>query len=114
SAASGGASASPTTRTPTAPSTPQRRPRTGGGSAVLAFAGDVHFEGSAARALSGHVGSAFGVLRSADLAVVNLETAVTDRGSSQPKEFTFRAPAAAFGVLKRAGVDAVTVANNHG
>jgi poly-gamma-glutamate capsule biosynthesis protein CapA/YwtB (metallophosphatase superfamily) len=54
------------------------------------------------------------VLRSADLAVVNLETAVTDRGSAQPKEFTFRAPAAAFGVLERAGVDAVTIANNHG
>jgi poly-gamma-glutamate synthesis protein (capsule biosynthesis protein) len=81
---------------------------------VLAFAGDVHFEGSAARALSGHLGSAFAVLRSADLAVLNLETAVTDRGSAQPKEFTFRAPAAAFGVLERAGVDAVTIANNHG
>jgi poly-gamma-glutamate synthesis protein (capsule biosynthesis protein) len=39
---------------------------------------------------------------------------VTDRGTAQPKEFTFRAPAAAFGVLKRAGIDAVTVANNHG
>jgi poly-gamma-glutamate capsule biosynthesis protein CapA/YwtB (metallophosphatase superfamily) len=81
---------------------------------ALAFAGDVHFEGTAANALSGHVGSAFGVLRAADLAVLNLETAVTTRGNAQPKEFTFRAPAAAFGVLKRAGVDAVTVANNHG
>jgi poly-gamma-glutamate synthesis protein (capsule biosynthesis protein) len=80
----------------------------------LAFAGDVHFEGSAASALSGRVGSAFGVLRSADLSVVNLETAVTDRGDRQPKEFTFRAPARAFGVLEQAGVDAVSIANNHG
>jgi poly-gamma-glutamate capsule biosynthesis protein CapA/YwtB (metallophosphatase superfamily) len=100
---------SPTTRAPTAPNA-----SSGGKSVVLAFAGDVHFEGSSARALSGHVGSAFGVLRSADLAVVNLETAITDRGTAQPKEFTFRAPAAAFGVLRRAGVDAVTIANNHG
>ena len=98
----------------TAPSAPAAGPRSGGGSAVLAFAGDVHFEGSAAAALSGHVGSAFSVLREADLAVVNLETAVTGRGTAQPKEFTFRAPAAAFGVLQRAGVDAVTIANNHG
>jgi Bacterial capsule synthesis protein PGA_cap len=112
-AASAAGEASPTARTPTAPS-PTSRPRSGGGRAVLAFAGDVHFEGSAARALSGHVGSAFTVLRSADLAVLNLETAVTDRGTAQPKEFTFRAPAAAFGVLERSGVDAVTIANNHG
>jgi Bacterial capsule synthesis protein PGA_cap len=106
--------ASATVRTTTAPSAPRSPSRSGGGSVELAFAGDVHFEGGAARALSGHVGSAFGVLRSADLAVVNLETAVTGRGTAQPKEFTFRAPAAAFGVLERAGVDAVTIANNHG
>jgi poly-gamma-glutamate synthesis protein (capsule biosynthesis protein) len=85
-----------------------------GGPAVLAFAGDVHFEGSSRAALSGRVGSAFGVLRDADLAMVNLETAITDRGTPQPKQFTFRAPAAAVGVLKQAGVDVVSVANNHG
>jgi poly-gamma-glutamate synthesis protein (capsule biosynthesis protein) len=82
---------------------------------ILAFAGDTHFEGAAGASLNGgRVGSAFDVLRRADLAVVNLETAVTDRGTAQPKEFTFRAPATAFGVLKRAGIDAVTIANNHG
>jgi poly-gamma-glutamate capsule biosynthesis protein CapA/YwtB (metallophosphatase superfamily) len=91
-----------------------RTPRTGGGTATLAFAGDVHFEGSSAAALSGRIGSAFGMLRGADLSVVNLETAVTDRGTPQPKEFTFRAPASAFGMLERAGVDAVSIANNHG
>jgi Bacterial capsule synthesis protein PGA_cap len=113
---SGGSSgsATATARTPAPAASSSGARRSGGGSAVLAFAGDVHFEGSSARALSGHVGSAFGVLRSADLAVVNLETAVTDRGTAQPKEFTFRAPAAAFGVLERGGVDAVTIANNHG
>jgi poly-gamma-glutamate synthesis protein (capsule biosynthesis protein) len=95
-------------------SAPARSRRSGGGSAELAFAGDVHFAGSAGSALSGHLGSAFGVLRSADLAVLNLETAITDRGTPQPKEFTFRAPPRAVAVLRQAGVDAVSVANNHG
>ena len=74
----------------------------------------MHFEGSAAAALSGRLGSAFGVLRSADLSVLNLETAITDRGTPQPKDFTFRAPPRAVTVLRQAGVDAVSVANNHG
>jgi poly-gamma-glutamate capsule biosynthesis protein CapA/YwtB (metallophosphatase superfamily) len=101
--------------TTTATSTAPAARTSGGGSVTLAFAGDIHFEGTAGASLSGgRVGSAFGVLRRADLAVVNLETAVTERGTAQPKEFTFRAPASAFGVLRRAGVDAVTIANNHG
>ena len=52
-------------------------------------------------------------LAAADLSVVNLETAVTTRGTPQAKEFTFRAPPAAFQALKGAGVDVVTMANNH-
>jgi hypothetical protein len=100
----------------TTAASPAPAPRaSGGGPVTLAFAGDVHFEGSAGASLGGgRLGSAYGVLRRADFAVVNLETAVTERGTAQPKEFTFRAPAAAIGVLKRAGVDAVTLANNHG
>jgi poly-gamma-glutamate synthesis protein (capsule biosynthesis protein) len=80
----------------------------------LAFAGDVHFEGSSAAALDDGVGSAAEVLRAADLAFVNLETAVTDGGNRQPKQYAFRAPARAFDVLRDAGVDAVSMANNHG
>ncbi len=53
-------------------------------------------------------------LAAADLSIVNLETAVTTRGRPQPKEFTFRAPPKAFTALKAAGVDVVTMANNHG
>lgn len=87
---------------------------TGPGRVVLAFAGDVHFEGSSAAALSGDLGSAAAVLARADLAVVNLETAVTTRGQAQAKAFTFRAPPKAMGVLRAAGIDVVTVANNHG
>src|SRR5918992_1298161 len=53
------------------------------------------------------------LLRAADLAVVNLECAVSDRGAPVAKEYTFRGPPAAFVGVARAGVDAVSVANNH-
>jgi poly-gamma-glutamate synthesis protein (capsule biosynthesis protein) len=54
------------------------------------------------------------VLKAADLAMVNLETAITERG--QPvagKNFHFRSPAESFVALKAAGVDVVNMANNH-
>jgi poly-gamma-glutamate synthesis protein (capsule biosynthesis protein) len=81
---------------------------------TLAFAGDVHFEGSAAAAAGGDLGTAGRLLARADLAVVNLETAVTERGQAEPKQYSFRAPARAVAGLRRAGVDAVSIANNHG
>jgi poly-gamma-glutamate synthesis protein (capsule biosynthesis protein) len=91
---------------------PESRPVT------LAFGGDVHFEGVISGRLARDPGTALGpiasVLKRADIAVVNLETAVTDRGTPAPKEFTFRAPASAFAALKAAGVDAANMANNHG
>ena len=86
------------------------------GSITLAFAGDVNFSGRTARLL-GHPATSFGpiatVLRSADFAAVNLETAVTGRGTPQPKTYHFRAPPAAFTALRDAGIDLVTMANNH-
>jgi poly-gamma-glutamate capsule biosynthesis protein CapA/YwtB (metallophosphatase superfamily) len=86
------------------------------GSIMLAFAGDVNFAGRTARLL-GDPATAFGpitaVLRSADLAAVNLETAITGGGTPQPKTYHFRAPAAAFTALRDAGIDLVTMANNH-
>jgi poly-gamma-glutamate capsule biosynthesis protein CapA/YwtB (metallophosphatase superfamily) len=86
------------------------------GTITLAFAGDVNFAGRTARLL-GDPASSFGpisaVLRSADLAAVNLETAVTGRGTPQPKTYHFRAPPAAFTALRDAGIDLVTMANNH-
>ena len=55
---------------------------------TLAFAGDVHFTGRTA-ALLDNPATTFGpvssVLRSADLTMVNLETAVTNGGMLQPK-----------------------------
>jgi poly-gamma-glutamate capsule biosynthesis protein CapA/YwtB (metallophosphatase superfamily) len=53
-------------------------------------------------------------LKRADIAMVNLETAVTDRGTPADKTYTFRAPASAFRALRVGGVDVATVANNHG
>jgi poly-gamma-glutamate synthesis protein (capsule biosynthesis protein) len=85
---------------------------------VLAFGGDVHFEGSLERRLVGDARDALApiapVLSSADVAVVNLETAVTNGGTPTPKAFTFRAPATAFAALRGAGVDVASLANNHG
>jgi hypothetical protein len=85
---------------------------------TLAFGGDVHFEGAIESRLAANPATALGpianVLRRADLAVVNLETAITERGTPAPKDFTFRAPPSALTALKAAGVDVATMANNHG
>jgi poly-gamma-glutamate capsule biosynthesis protein CapA/YwtB (metallophosphatase superfamily) len=81
---------------------------------TLAFAGDVHFAGTSASALTKGLGSGAAPLAKADVAVVNLETAITDGGAQATKEFSFRAPASALKTLKAAGIDAANVANNHG
>ena len=86
------------------------------GPVTIAFAGDVHFASFLADRLA-HPRTALGpmrrILSSADLSIVNLETAVTERGAPQPKDYVFRAPPSAFTALKDAGVDVVTMANNH-
>ncbi len=71
---------------------------------TLAFGGDVHFEGTVGRLLAGGDGLAAlrPVLGSADVAVVNLETAITDRGTEQPKIYHFRTSPAALTTLERA------------
>lgn len=83
---------------------------------TLAFAGDVHFAGRIRSRLDDPAtafGQAAAALRAADLTMVNLETAITERGAEEPKTFTFRAPASAFTALRAAGVDVATMANNH-
>jgi poly-gamma-glutamate capsule biosynthesis protein CapA/YwtB (metallophosphatase superfamily) len=93
-------------------------------SVTLAFAGDVHFEGGVATLLDRRdatLGPMASALRSADVAVVNLESALTSGGSPAPKEledpsrrYWFRSPPSALALLQRSGVDAVSLANNHG
>ena len=58
-------------------------------------------------------GSITSVLKSVDFAAVNLETAITSRGRPQPKTYHFATTPAAFTALRDAGVDLVTIANNH-
>ena len=86
------------------------------GTLTLAFGGDVHFEDylrPLARDPHG-LDQLRSTLGAADLSMVNLETAITQRGTKIGKEFHFRAPASALDTLASAGVDAVAMANNHG
>ena len=94
------------------------------GKVTLAFAGDVHFQLNLAALLDhprGALGPITRTLEAADLTMVNLESAITDRGAPEAKElevpsqrFYFRTSPAALDVLAAAGVDVVTMANNHG
>ena len=130
-----GASAPP----PTAPGDPldsttieARGPLGSGQPVTFAFAGDTHFvdqwdtEGGAdytgipvladqLRADPARVlGPITPVLSGADLAMVNLETAITERGEPVAgKAYHFRSSAESFLALKAAGVDVVNMANNH-
>jgi poly-gamma-glutamate synthesis protein (capsule biosynthesis protein) len=87
------------------------------GSITLAFAGDVNFAERTADRLAADPATVFGAaaagLAAADLTMVNLETAIATGGEPEPKSFTFRAPPAALGALRQAGVDVASMANNH-
>ena len=91
--------------------------RSGNRSLTLAFAGDIHFQ-SHLRPLLDEPESALAPIRpelsEADLTIANLETAVTTRGEPEDKQFTFRTSPRAFDALAAAGVDVVSMANNHG
>lgn len=83
---------------------------------TLVFAGDVHFMDRTATLLK-NPATAFGPIASqlsaADLTIVNLETAITSRGTAEPKTYHFRTTPVAIDALKAAGIDAVSIANNH-
>jgi hypothetical protein len=53
------------------------------------------------------------VLAQADVAVANLEGTLSRRGTPEPKEFTFRGDPSSAAGMARAGMDVVSVANNH-
>ncbi len=91
------------------------QPAKAAGTMTLSFAGDVHFERQVRALLTSPEGMTAlrPVLGAADVTVVNLESAITDRGSPEPKEFHFRAPPSALQTLADAGVDVVSMANNH-
>ena len=61
-------------------------------------------------------GDTLPLLRTADLTIVNLECVISDRGTPwqrTPKVFHFRAAPIALDAIDLAGVDAVSLANNH-
>ncbi|MEX5709774.1 CapA family protein [Parafrankia sp. FMc6] len=120
-----GASQSPQASPPAESSAPAGQgavgngPRRPTGNPVrIAFGGDVHFEGAPGQRLAADPKTAVGpmaqTLSAADLAIVNLETAVTTGGTPATKAFVFRAPPAAFTAMRAAGIDVVNMANNHG
>lgn len=89
-----------------------------GEAVTLAFAGDINYDGSLGTRLAASPPTILdpikALLSGADLTMANLETAITTRGTKAAKQFTFRAPPAAFDALAAAGIDVVTMANNHG
>jgi poly-gamma-glutamate synthesis protein (capsule biosynthesis protein) len=91
---------------------------------TLAFAGDMHFQLHLADLLDGPragLGPITRALAGADVTMVNLESAIAERGVPESKElevpserYYFRTSPAALDFLDAAGVDVVSVANNHG
>jgi len=55
----------------------------------------------------------FDLFRTADIAMVNLECPVTQRGTRQEKPFTFRMHSRYLPTIAEAGIDVVNIANNH-
>ena len=118
SAASGTVPPAPVTATSEATTTTARGPLGSGRPVTIAFAGDTHFEAGLRSRLAaegaGMLAPVQALFEGSDLQILNLETAITDRGTPQDKEWTFRAPPSALDALAGIGVDAVSMANNHG
>lgn len=96
--------------------TEQRGPLGSGESVTIAFAGDASFEGVTGALVANPTGLLNAVtplLSQADLTMVNLEAALGIAGSPEPKAFNFQVPPEALVALDSAGVDVVTMANNH-
>jgi poly-gamma-glutamate capsule biosynthesis protein CapA/YwtB (metallophosphatase superfamily) len=54
-----------------------------------------------------------GLFKEDDLTVVNLECAISTRGTPYPKEFTFRGPPESLPPMAQAGVEVANLGNNH-
>lgn len=85
---------------------------------TLAFAGDILLDGFVGSQIAKYgVNFPFAkvapALKKADLAFANLETPVSVRGKPAEKTFAFRSRPETLRGLSYAGIDGVTVANNH-
>jgi poly-gamma-glutamate capsule biosynthesis protein CapA/YwtB (metallophosphatase superfamily) len=93
--------------------------------ATLGAVGDVLMHEAVKRSAEAHRGEApdggYGwlyapiadLLSQPDLTFANLETPIAPESSAGTREFVFNAPPEALGALRRAGIDVVSVANNH-
>jgi len=102
---------------PLADTWPELRPPLGD-EALLLFAGDSHFEGRLSHEIRRDgeemLDSLAPLFAQGDVGFLNLETAIAEEaGAAGDKEFHFRAPPVALAALRRAGVDVVSMANNH-
>ena len=105
--------AEPTT-TP-APTTTTEPPRT---RLVVSATGDVNLDPTYIRELA-DFGYAYpwqrlqGIFADDDLTIVNFECAVSELGSPEPKQFTFRCPPESLPDMREAGVEVANLGNNH-
>jgi len=87
----------------------------GGSPIILRFGGDClladHYDSDGADVTRAF--SQLWHLSSADLAMVNLECPITQRGAPREKPFTFRMNPRNLAAFSTAGIDLVTIANNH-
>ena len=89
------------------------------GDTVLGFNLEAHYDaqlqGGASREQLGQLyfSGVADLLSRADLALVNLECPLTDRGAVISKNFNFRARPELVEILKAGSIDVVTLANNH-
>lgn len=84
----------------------------------LVFAGDILLDGYVGEQIAKYgVNYPFlkvaPVFKKADMVFANLETPVSTRGTASQKTFTFRSKPETLGGLVYAGIDGVTLANNH-
>jgi poly-gamma-glutamate synthesis protein (capsule biosynthesis protein) len=100
---------------PTVTKTPQNKKD----NITLSFAGDVLLDNGVANVMD-QKGANFilsdvkPVLSSSDISMVNLECPISTRGTkAKDKQFTFRAKPSSVDALTSAGIDVVTLANNH-
>ena len=88
------------------------------GKVTLAAVGDVFFCRGVARQIEKHgpnypFQKTENIIREADLAFCNLECCLSTRGIAQRRRYRFRADPAFAAVLREAGFDVASLANNH-
>jgi poly-gamma-glutamate synthesis protein (capsule biosynthesis protein) len=100
------------------PTTPTPAASTGDGVITIAAVGDVSLGRQVAERME-QQGALYpfelvtGLLQDAGLTIANMENALTERGAPAGKLFTFRAPPRFAEGLAQAGIDIVSLANNH-